>query len=219
MILSLAQRTFLTDLMLIGGLLLVTTSMLMMLRKRRARAASAPTPREKIEQIRQQRGIRGDLENLMVEIEQMAKRLSAHLDSKSIRIERLLREADQQIARLERLKSTGGYPADPTPDPSQASNDPHASTGNGPSPSPPSNTLNLNGPNAAASPHQTTSAHRPAPSPQPAGATDEQTDPDEALTQSIYQMADQGAKPMDIAKQLNEHLGKVELILALRDAG
>lgn len=36
------------------------------------------------------------------------------------------------------------------------------------------------------------------------------------LTRQVYALADQGKGPQDIALQLNEHVGKVELILALR---
>jgi len=36
------------------------------------------------------------------------------------------------------------------------------------------------------------------------------------LTREIYALADQGVGPADIAEQLNEHVGKIELILALR---
>lgn len=45
-----------------------------------------------------------------------------------------------------------------------------------------------------------------------------QRPPDQAdpLTREVYSLADQGIGPSDIAEQLNEHVGKVELILALR---
>lgn len=44
-------------------------------------------------------------------------------------------------------------------------------------------------------------------------ASPEQVDP---LTQQVYALADQGKGPADIAQALDEHVGKVELILALR---
>ena len=37
------------------------------------------------------------------------------------------------------------------------------------------------------------------------------------LTSEVYHHADRGCSPVEIAKQLDEHVGKVELILALRD--
>jgi len=36
------------------------------------------------------------------------------------------------------------------------------------------------------------------------------------LNQQVYEMADEGLPAVDIARQLNQHTGKVELILALR---
>ena len=36
------------------------------------------------------------------------------------------------------------------------------------------------------------------------------------LAASVYELADAGVDPIAIARQLNEHVGKVELILALR---
>ena len=44
-------------------------------------------------------------------------------------------------------------------------------------------------------------------------APEGQADP---LTREVYALADQGIGPGDIAQQLGEHVGKVELILALR---
>lgn len=38
------------------------------------------------------------------------------------------------------------------------------------------------------------------------------------VTNRVYELADQGEKPVEIAKQLNQHVGQVELILALRRA-
>jgi hypothetical protein len=36
------------------------------------------------------------------------------------------------------------------------------------------------------------------------------------LTRQVYQLADDGLKPPDIARKIGEHVGKIELILALR---
>lgn len=40
----------------------------------------------------------------------------------------------------------------------------------------------------------------------------------DTLKQQIYDLADRGEKPIEIAKRLGQHTGKVELILALRRA-
>ena len=41
----------------------------------------------------------------------------------------------------------------------------------------------------------------------------------DALASAVYRLADAGRLPLDIARELNEQVGKVELILALRSAG
>jgi hypothetical protein len=38
----------------------------------------------------------------------------------------------------------------------------------------------------------------------------------ESLTARVYEHADRGESPQEIARRLDEHVGKVELILALR---
>ncbi len=153
--------------MLLAGLLLVTLSLMMRLRKRHKQRALEPGPHEQIERVRQIRGMRGDLEELMVEIEQMTKRLGAQLDAKSLQLERLIDEANQKIHQLEN-------PAGQGPDQFNSSTD--AST-------PPTRQENL---------------------------------PDDPLARDVYQLADKGFESDDIARKLNEHVGKVELILALR---
>lgn len=51
--------------------------------------------------------------------------------------------------------------------------------------------------------------------PQPHPASQPQAD---SLTREVYALADSGLGPGDIAEQLGEHVGKVELILALRSS-
>jgi hypothetical protein len=47
----------------------------------------------------------------------------------------------------------------------------------------------------------------------PSAARREVADP---LSRQVYDLSDQGLAPIEIARQLNQHTGKVELILALR---
>lgn len=50
----------------------------------------------------------------------------------------------------------------------------------------------------------------------PADTLQAPADAADPLTSEVYALADQGVGPQDIAAKLNEHVGKVELILALR---
>jgi hypothetical protein len=47
-------------------------------------------------------------------------------------------------------------------------------------------------------------------------AADSDPAPLDPLTRAVYELADAGRRPLDIAQELDEQVGKVELILALR---
>lgn len=171
-----------TDLVFAAGILMITMALLSWSKKRKRREATNPmlTPTEQLERNKQLRGVRGDLETLMVEIEQFSKRLSAHLDAKTVAIELLLKQADQRIAELQRLAKSNGHDRPDTQPPSAESN----------SAEPPIKTISRSAPEI----------------------------PDDPLSRSVYQLADQGMAADAIARKLNEHVGKIELILALRTA-
>jgi hypothetical protein len=128
---------------------------------------------EQIERMRQSRGMHGDLETLMNDIEDLTKRLGQRLDTKADNLERLIREADTKIGELRRLQ--GETPAE---------------TGN-----------TFDAPRLKLA----TDAVRPAAS-------------DDPLARDVYALADAGKSSVEIARKLNEQVGKVELILALRKA-
>jgi len=159
--------------LLLAGVTLITMALMMRLAKRRrAMQTERVTGRERTESLRQQRGMRGDLEDLMVEIEQLAKRLGTQLDAKAMRLEKLLDEADCKMAALQSMRNE----------------------------SPPESRENASG------------DERPAVIEEPSDAEHDR------LTRHVYQLADRGLPAMTIARELNEHVGKIELILALRKA-
>ncbi len=130
-----------------------------------ARNAQRPDPRELPRQTAHARHATGDAEAVMSRLLDLSQRLAAQLDNKAERLEQLLEEADERIARLEQHGAAGG---------------PVAARKSGPA-----------APVATADP----------------------------LTSSVYRLADEGRNCVEIARQLNEQVGKVELILALREAG
>ena len=87
--------------LLIVGIVFISAWLLMRIRKRSVHGPNHPTAREHLERYKQQDGVRNDLEGLMVEIEQLAKRLGNQLDVKAMRIEKLIDEADLRIAQLQ----------------------------------------------------------------------------------------------------------------------
>lgn len=166
--------SLLTSLLPLVGIVLILASLMMAIRKRRQRQGQQITAREQLERMKQEKAVRGDLEHLMVELEQLTKRFGAQLDAKATHLEKLLAEADERIAELRRLQGDG--------ETSEVQRDAwHAAD--------------------------------PWRSPQAATAPESE---DDALARQVYELADQGLAPLDIARRLNEHVGKVELVLALR---
>lgn len=145
---------------------------------RRRQQEPALTPHEKVERIKQTHGMKNDLRDMMVELEDLTRRFSAQLDAKAVRLERLIEEADARITQLERAGRSAGESA-----------------------------------NREAA-RVTTVAGKGAEAASGDGTPAEPLDP---LTRNVYELADAGHEPLAIAKQLDEHVGKVELILALRE--
>ena len=161
--------------LLILGILFIIAAMFSLGRSRRRSTSGKATARDHLEYAKQKQGVRNDLESLMVDLEQMARRLSAQLDAKTLQVEKATREADERIAQLRALQEQLARPAT----------------------------------SVAAAPRS--DSYDPGHAPASPGEGD-------PLTREVYALADQGRGPTDIARQLNEHVGKVELILALRNA-
>jgi hypothetical protein len=164
------------DALLVCGVALVVAWQLMRLRSKTRNRRPMASPQELIERNRQVRGMQGQLEELMVEVEAMARRFGVQMDAKARRLENLLAQADERIEELRELQ--GQPPRDSSPHFEQANE-----------------------------PQQTQLSPRP-------------VEPiiEDPLAASVYSLADSGLDAHAIAMQLNEHVGKVELILALRNA-
>jgi hypothetical protein len=128
---------------------------------RRRQPAEKITPHEKLDRARQVTGTSTDLRQMMIELEELTRRLGEELDSKSGRLQKLLHDAERAIAELEKHRK--------------------------------------------ASPRVI-----------PSKRFEEEAGPQDPLMSKVYQMADGGVPSIEIAKQLHEQIGKVELILALR---
>ncbi len=129
-----------------------------------------PSPREWIEHVKAVRHRPEDLAAGQAKLVETARRLAAQLDNKAGRLELLIQQADERIARLPRT-GDGTEPEAPGGEPA-----PGKTIGQGPVPAAP-----------------------------------------DTLTSGVYELADAGRSPVEIAQQLDEQVGKVELILALRN--
>jgi hypothetical protein len=70
--------------------------------------------------LAQQKSLERDMQSLLVELHEMARRMNAQIETRATRLELLIQEADEKIARLSRFadeKSGGSSTASETPDP------------------------------------------------------------------------------------------------------
>jgi hypothetical protein len=184
-----APPSALPGLLLALGVAAVGISIWVSLRKKLKNGfrAARETSAEKILRVRAQaqahKNERDRVNELMVDAEELARRLAALLDSKAERVERLLDRAEARLAELE--------------DRERALREGDA---------------------ASIEPKIETRRVEPAPPTDDGAAPDAiRYESDDPVAVDIYRLADEGKTPVEIAKSLGEHTGKVELILALRD--
>jgi hypothetical protein len=130
--------------------------------------------------LAQQRAVERDMSNLLVELSEMARQMTAQLDTRAAKLELLLKEADD---RIETLRSMGGNPAG-----------------------------SATGSTAADRLEGVIQEARAALGP---SLSEQKIDPRHA---QVYDLADEGHSPQEIARRLDRPSGEIELILALRGA-
>ena|GEM_PF-613350 len=240
---GLLNRFSTPDMLFVFGVVLLLFLMMRMLRKNHKanarRTNSQPTPADRIANIHDQaQDSMAPAYKVMVDAEDMARRLSASLDNKAARLELLIEEADQKLALLNR--TLAGQPAQQSthlPDP--------APIAQAPSPSPARSIdpalldrarveqdledrqTRVVGriehtPTPAPIP-QPISEPKPQPEPQPERQPEPQPEPTPepapepvSIQTQIAQLAAAGHSNIDIAHQLKQPIGQVELILNLR---
>jgi hypothetical protein len=151
------------------------------------RNAERPSARELMDEIKQTPHRRDDADATTARMLETAQRLAAQLDNRAERLEQLIAQADERLAAL------GGRP----------------DRG--------SSVSSVRGQASARAPD-------PPPGPLPereGGRSDSPASggrtPRDPLIRTIYELTDAGRSPLEIAKALDEQIGKVELILALRE--
>ena len=192
----------LSGMLLAGGAVILVVMMMMRIRSRQAQArCNQVTPEEKIASLRKEASARDRVDATMSEVVEVTRECVARLENKALRLEHLLDLAEQRIREMNQLLE------------SQQKEQAHEQVTSQPS-------------EAAVAERNGESMHN-----EVAGTVPEKevmqkdviqpvmAEPADPLTRQIYEMADKGATPVQIAKELDEQVGKVELILALRRAG
>jgi hypothetical protein len=204
-----AENSMLPNILMGVGMIVVVFVMIRSLRKTHksnaARANAMGSPSERIEEIRH-RAITSmePAEKLMVEAEEIARRLGAALDNKAARLELLIEEADAKLDQLNRAISNQTKPAhtndssEPTPAarPAPRSIDPSLLD------------------RARLEQDQHEREARVAGRIEPTNAEPEPAEI--PISDQIQELALKGKSPHEIAHQLKQPIGQVELILNLQ---
>ncbi len=173
----------LADVLLVAGVVML---LIFFMSRYRHRKHNAPPTRlsvqERMEKQKQTLGMKEDMQQVMVEIETMSRRVGAQLDAKAAKLEQLITEADRRIAQLQKLESTST--------PTQAGHE--------------------------AAPKHTMHDRVAQNETMIADSVEGPESGNDPLARRVYALADQGLDATAIAGELREHIGKVELILALR---
>jgi hypothetical protein len=84
----------------LGATLLIYMSFRPMLRKRKD-----PLEKHPFSSLATQRAVEREMQNVLVQLSDMARQMSAQLDTRAARLEELLRQADERIATLRRISN------------------------------------------------------------------------------------------------------------------
>lgn len=199
MIVLLAESNAFANTLMLAGVALLAAVLLYNIRKRSRGQADRPDPRERLEHQKQTSGMRNDLREMMVELENVTRQFSSQLDARTRKLEKLIEEADRRIEALGQA-GAGGRSPEPRPQPEP---EPKSRSGAG---------SGDNGAGGAAGGEPASASDRAGDEAPPVDQPVEPT----PVAKKVYQLADAGCDAAQIARELNEHIGKVELILALR---
>lgn len=179
-----------------GGLLLVYFTFIRpKAKKRRDPLATPPSTRAS---LASERAAERGMQTLLVELEQMSRQMGAQLDTRAARLEALIRQADERIARAE--EASAALAARLAREKAAVLSD-----------------RTLASPAVMDRPAASSSSARAAGSATPASGSSSNLAALERH-QEIYDMRDAGKSPAEIARRINRPAGEVELILALRPA-
>jgi hypothetical protein len=187
----------LAQMLLVVGVVAIGVILTISIRSRIARKdAQRPSAGDRISEAKTKHRLIDDRNAIEAQLHDIARHYASIIDARAERLDQLIVQAEQRIAELSRL-ATSAARNGRVPDRDAEATDSAARPGARPS-------------DAPAAPHRAEA--------RPAGARS-QAGPSRGLdpvTLSVYEMADAGHDPVTIAQALDEQIGKVELILALR---
>lgn len=207
---SLGGPNTLAGLLMAGGVLIITFILMSRLRRKQRNAPPNIPPMEQVEAIRARATNRADIDAYKVDAHDFTRQMAALLDSKAERLEQLILDADDRLARLE----AASRPERHAPRAHNDDRPPHA----------PSRDSHRNDRREADEPRHAPPHDRPAarhPDDQHDTRSDSRSDTrsdtgHDPLHNRVYDLADSGLDPIAIARETGQPTGQIELILALR---
>ena len=197
---------------LLAVLCMVMLSVSMLRRSRQRKTTSREVTREQLARLRDQKDVRQSMDELLIQLEDVSRRINAQVDTRFAKLECVIRDADERIAVLKRL--SGAVEPDGVDEsiPSASSSPPQAQRPNAPD----SESQSMNASDADEFQPGLATASPGAGFRSPANGTSLDRD---AQRLRIHELADAGTPPITIADSLQIPLGEVELILNLRGFG
>ncbi len=168
-----------------------TFMMLIMIRRgRRPTVGAREQAQQKMSELRDQTEIRDSMDKLLVRLEEYSREVNGQLDTKFVRLEQVIQDADDRIARLQSVigehdKRLGRLVA------TRRKLRPRSE---------PKKQISVDSSEAAVAPSGDANSADP-------------------RYKNVYDLADAGSSPIDIAERLGIPAGEIELILNLRSAG
>lgn len=204
---SMIPNEWMPGAMLAAGIALVTLVMLRSWWKRRRKNATRDreeaqlSPKERMERVRtearREDPAQAQVRTLMVEAQELTRACSAQLDTKAAKLESLIEEANATIARLEAARSGEHVTPAMRPATGPVTNEQLAQVG-----------FPVERQTVHTRPQ---TAERALDASRPSLTSDPTSD-------RVMELARKGFTPVQIAQELGEQVGRVELMLALRRA-
>lgn len=95
-----------TTYVIMGGATIIIIYLMLRMTKKKKTADPFQTPFQ-TRGLAQHRSVERQMENLLVELSEMSRQISAQLDTRSTKLELIIKDADERIARLEALNRQG----------------------------------------------------------------------------------------------------------------
>lgn len=175
-----------TQYFLLLAAVVIATCVILNMRRRRPLDGSPKQYRREIDSaVGQSASVRRDMERLLVELEELSRKINAQVDTKFAKLEHSIADADRRISALRILIDE-------------------------------CNRVSANTDATATADSREAGSSKGADDTQPDPPVQSPADPPDPLRQRIYALADEGRSAAEIACQLNEPVGEIELILNLR---